>query len=109
VDVDSFGGIPETVLDKVRNRRRLITQDEITREVGRIQAGGADWMQVFGSGNTAAMANAVQAASGIRKVRRPPERVEAGYAVSEPGAIRPARLAFFAPALADTLILNRIE
>jgi hypothetical protein len=29
--------------------------------------------------------------------------------VSEPGAIRPARLAFFAPALADTLILNRIE
>jgi hypothetical protein len=109
VDVDSFGGIPETVLDKVRNRRRLITQDEITREVGRIQVGGADGMQVFGSGNTAAMANAVQAASGIRKVRRPPERVEAGYAVSEPGAIRPARLAFFAPALADTLILNRIE
>jgi predicted phage baseplate assembly protein len=109
VDVDSFGGIPETVLDKVRNRRRLITQDEITREVGRIQVGGADWMQVFGGGNNTAMANAVQAASVVRRPRRPPERVDAGYAVSEPGAIRPARLAFFAPALADTLILNRIE
>lgn len=109
VDVDSFGGIPETVLDKPQNRRRLITQDEISREVSRIQAGGADWMQVFGGADNAAIANAVQAVSGVRKVRRPPERVEAGYAVSEPGAIRPARLAFFAPALADTLILNRIE
>jgi hypothetical protein len=113
-DVDRFGGIPETVYDKrIRDGRvigrRLIAQDEITLEVGRIQAGGPDGMQVFGSGNTAAMANAIQTNPGVRRVRRPPERVEAGYAVSEPGAIRPARLAFFAPALADTLILNRIE
>lgn len=113
-DVDRFGGIPETVYDKrIRDGRvigrRLIAQDEITLEVGRIQTGGADGMQVFGSGDTAAMANAIQTNPGVRRVRRPPERVEAGYAVSEPGAIRPARLAFFAPALADTLILNRIE
>lgn len=95
VDVDNFGGIPETFLDKNQNGKRVLaTQDFITATVAHIT--GSQY------GN-----------SELKPVRGPAQRVEAGGAELEGNglegaAIRPARLAMFSPAVTDTLILNQI-
>lgn len=95
VDVDNFGGIPETFLDKNQNGKRVLaTQDFITATVAHIT--GSQY------GN-----------SELKPVRGPAQRVEAGGAELEGNglegaAIRPARLAMFSPTVADTLILNQI-
>ncbi|NOT87877.1 MAG: putative baseplate assembly protein [Lysobacter sp.] len=95
VDVDNFGGVPETFLDKNQNGKRVLaTQDFITATVAQITG------SQYGD-------------SGFKPVRGPAQRVEAGGAELEGnglegGTIRPARLAMFSPAVADTLILNQI-
>ena len=95
LDVDNFGGIPETFLDKNQNGKRVLaTQDFITATVAHITG------SQYGK-------------SELKPVRGPVQRVEAGGAELEKiglqsGAIRPARLAMFSPTVADTLILNQI-
>ena len=90
VDVDHFGGIPETFLDPSQNHKRvLVTQDVITKTVGIIT--GAQH-STFNS----------------KPADMPAQRVDAGGAALEGAAIRPARLAMFSPAVPDTLILNQI-
>lgn len=88
VDVDSFGGIPESILDPQSGVRRLIQQDEITALVESI-TGAANHEQ--------------------RSAPPPPARIEADIATRENKAIRPAQLACFVADLADTLILNLIQ
>jgi hypothetical protein len=95
VDVDRFGGIPETFLDPTQGGRRVLaTQSFITDTVSGIV--GRDKP----TANT--QSNAVKGAD------IPAQRVDAGGAELEGAVIRPARLAMFAPALPDTLILNQI-
>ena len=90
VDVDHFGGIPETFLDPSQNHKRvLVTQDVITETV-RIITGAQH--STFNS----------------KPADMPAQRVDAGGAALEGAAIRPARLAMFSPAVPDTLILNQI-
>jgi len=96
VDVDSFGGIPQTVLDPETGLRRLIRQDEITRVVAAIVGTQQD-------------ANPLPASAPSHPGAAPPARVEAGPAIREGTTIRPARLACFVPDVADTLILNPVQ
>lgn len=93
VDVDSFGGIPETVIDWQSGQRRLVTQDEITDIVQTIVYGDSDTGQDDEQGRPV----------------QPPARVEAGAAEREGERIRPARLACFVPGVPDTLILNPVQ
>jgi len=88
VDVDSFGGIPESVLDPQSGVRRLIRREEITEVV----------TAILGLANQEPLSAAP-----------PPARVEAGKAARENKRIRPAQLACFVADLADTLILNPIQ
>lgn len=94
VDVDNFGGIPETFNvaqngEKRSRKRVLATQDFITDIVGAIVDVDKD--------------NPMHGRAGV-----PAQRVEAGAAELEGTTIRPARLAMFSPAVPDTLILNQI-
>ena len=90
VDVDNFGGIPETFVDPQQNGKRvLVTQGFITDTVGTIT--GAN-----------------PTAFNLKPAETPAQRVAAGSAELEGAAIRPARLAMFSPAVPDTLILNQI-
>lgn len=98
VDVDSFGGIPETFLDTKPDGtvvRTLATQGFITQTVQRI-VGAGDQSQSHTT------------SSGKQGVALPADRVDAGGAEREGASIRPARLAMFTPAVPDTLILNQI-
>lgn len=94
VDVDHFGGIPETFLDKQTGKRVLATQSFITNTVGRIVGRDASQTDAFGIHD--------------KPPEIPAQRVDAGAAELEGGTIRPARLAMFSPAVPDTLILNQI-
>ncbi|QWP78977.1 putative baseplate assembly protein [Lysobacter sp. K5869] len=96
VDVDSFGAIPETVVDYHSQQRRLITQGEITDTVREILDGDSD-------------SNGFDDDDETHEPLQPPARVDAGRAEVEGERIRPARLAFFAPAIPDTLILNPVQ
>lgn len=85
VDVDIFGGIPEKQADElVPGERRLLTPDEIASRVQEL-------------------------ISASEEMNRPEARLRVNLADFEQGAIRPAQLAFLAPDVPDTLILNRIE
>ncbi|MGN7918123.1 putative baseplate assembly protein [Lysobacter sp. 22409] len=95
VDVDSFGGIPETVIDWQSDQRRLISQDEITDIVQAI---------VYGDSDSGFNGNDEQPIP-----VQPPARVEAGPAEPDGDTIRPARLACFVPNVPDTLILNPVQ
>jgi len=91
VDVDHFGGVPERSEDPATGARTLVTQDFITDTVHRIVGLADHDTSVPGS-----------APGG------PAERVAAARAAYLHGHLRPAQLAIFAPAVADTLILNQI-
>jgi predicted phage baseplate assembly protein len=95
VDVDSFGAIPEKTTD-TDGTRRLLTQSEISAQVQRI---------VNPSQHSEGFA-APKAQAGL------PAGVSAwpgGFDSSiVGGALRPAELAIFVPAVSDTLILNQI-
>ncbi len=85
VDVDTFGSIPEKQADElVPGERRLLTPDEISRRVQEL-------------------------ISASEEMNRPEARLRVNLADFEQGAIRPAQLAFLAPDVPETLILNRIE
>lgn len=95
VDVDSFGGIPETFLDATQGGKRVLaTQGFITATV----------QHIVGSDDATLNSNI----TGKKGIWIPAQRVEAGGAELEGGVIRPARLAMFTPAVPDTLILNQI-
>ncbi|MGO1000996.1 putative baseplate assembly protein [Lysobacter sp. CA196] len=110
VDVDSFGGIPETVFDPNAELdeqeqpipgRRLVRQDEITTIVRKIIYGEIGSGLVNGN-------NGSDGSDGAPVPIQPPARVEAGPAEPEGDTIRPARLACFVPGVPDTLILNPV-
>lgn len=79
VDVDAFGGVPERVADSETGERTLLTLDQIS-----------------------------DAVASIASQTKPAGRVDVNSAGIEVGRVRPAQLAFFSPAVPDTLILNQI-
>ena len=83
---DAFGGIPEKKA-AADGTRRLLTLDEMTDAVQQIVNPGAT------SGRTPS---------------RPQPRVNVNQADVERGALRPAQLAMFTSAVADTLTLNQV-
>jgi len=86
VDVDVFGGIPEKIAN-ADGTRRLLSLEEMTDAVKHlVDPGGA-----------------IGAASS-----RLSQRVDANLADFERGAVRPAQLAVFTPAVADTMTLNQV-
>ncbi|MGH8079794.1 MAG: putative baseplate assembly protein, partial [Lysobacter sp.] len=94
VDVDSFGAIPETRIDDNTGQRKLITQDGITQTVQRIlygDQGESDSDDEF------------------YEPVQPPSRVDAQRARRDGDSLLPAQLAFFSPAVPDTLILNPVQ
>lgn len=92
VDLDSFGGVPERVANP-DGTRRLLTLGEISATVSQIVTPtGVPW------GET----TQTLAAKG------PPRAISAAVAGMEKGAIRPAQLAIFTPAVPDTIALNQI-
>src|SRR5262249_5340980 len=96
VDIDSFGAIPETPVDRSSQQRRLVTPGEITDPVRQI---------IFGDWDS----NGLDDDDENPEPLQPPARIDAGRAEVEGDRIRPARLAFFAPAIPDTLILNPVQ
>jgi len=100
VDVNSFGAIPETELQydaDGHKTRELITQEGITDTVRRIVEGDE---KGFTSGSSQ---------QGAGEPLQPPSRIDAQAARVEDGRILPAQLAFFTPAVPDTLILNPVQ
>jgi predicted phage baseplate assembly protein len=83
VDLDAFGGVSEKTIDPSTGARELRTPDDITEAVRAIIE---------------------QTAKG----GHPADRVDAFPGGSDHGVIRPAELAIFTPAVADTLILNQL-
>ncbi|TQV82475.1 putative baseplate assembly protein [Exilibacterium tricleocarpae] len=88
VDVDTFGGVPEKKASAIGEsgvvERRLLSPDEIAETV-----------------------QAIIAESEAR--RRPNPSLSVNLAALENGVMRPAQLAFLAPDVPETLILNQIE
>lgn len=87
VEVTAFGGIPEKTADVDSNGqpiRRLLTPQEISNAVAAF-AGQ--------SGSQSAL----------------PWRIRAQSAGFEAGTMRPAQLACFTPAVADTLVVNQVQ
>ncbi|MGH9882394.1 MAG: putative baseplate assembly protein, partial [Pyrinomonadaceae bacterium] len=83
VDVDSFGGVPEKVTDQ-NGKRRLQTLEELATAVQQIVTPPAGSVG-------------------------PSQTVMAKLADFEGGALRPAQLAIFTPAVQDTIVLNQIK
>lgn len=95
VDVDSFGAIPEKKAD-AGGTRRLLTQSEISAEVQRIV-------------NPSQISNGVAASKAQAGLPSGVSSWPGGFDRSAGvGALRPAELAIFVPAVSDTLILNQI-
>lgn len=110
VDIDSFGAIPETVYDWQRKQRRLITQDGITETVERILHGEPNGKNANTGGlNNGSTGQGSGGGYDPYEPLQPPARVDARRAEPEGPRILPAQLAFFAPAVADTLILNPVQ
>lgn len=82
VDVDTFGGLPERIVDPQTGRRRPQTPEELI----------------------AAVKALVEASE---TTGRPPTRVTARLAGRENGTLRPAQLAYLTPAVPETLILTQ--
>jgi len=83
VDLDAFGGVSEQTIDASTGARVLRTPDDITEAVRAI-------VEPTAQGS------------------HPGDRVDAFPGGSDHGVIRPAELAIFTPAVADTLILNQL-
>ena len=92
VDVDAFGGIPEKTSDE-DGTRRLLTLDELAETVQAI-------VDPEEFGGTSQSGGVVQSG--------PAQIVNANQAGYENGALRPAQLAIFSPAVPDTIVLNQI-
>ena len=90
VDVDAFGGIAEKVTG-TDGTRRLRTLDEMSLTVQGIVGPVA--------GGSAKQGDAAKTS----------QIVGAGLADHEGGALRPAQLAIFTPAVPDTMVLNQIK
>ncbi|NNG00301.1 MAG: putative baseplate assembly protein [Desulfobacteraceae bacterium] len=113
VDVDAFGGIPEKIDDN--GARRLLIPEEISETVSCLSTRWShDDMEAKCKGVTSDKEcneyflckekyGIVGDKSGIK------HRLRVNLAGWENGVMRPAQLAFLAPDLPDTLILNRIE
>jgi predicted phage baseplate assembly protein len=78
IDIDAFGGIPERKAN-ASGERVLLSLDELSARV-----------------------------KAIASRSRPAQRVRVHVAAVDHGRVRPAQLAVFTPAVADTLILNQI-
>jgi hypothetical protein len=107
VDVDNFGGIPEKVVNDATGKRALLTQDQVTAFVDTI-VGRLDGDDKH-NGLAAGSASPTMLWGVPIPGERPAHRVEAGRAAFERGVLRPAQLAIFTPAVADTLILNQLH
>jgi predicted phage baseplate assembly protein len=107
VDVDNFGGIPEKVVNDATGKRALLTQDQVTAFVDAI-VGRLDGDDKH-NGLAAGSASPTMLWGVPIPGERPAHRVEAGRAAFERGVLRPAQLAIFTPAVADTLILNQLH
>lgn len=92
VDVDAFGGIPERRANP-DGTRRLLTLGEISNAVAQIVNPSIETAQYAAS----------------KRPPGPPRAVTAVAAGFEKGAIRPAQLAIFTPAVSDTIALNQIN
>jgi Baseplate J-like protein len=86
VDVDVFGGIPEKIAN-ADGTRRLLSLEEMTDAVKHLVDPGG----VIGAASS-----------------RLSQRVDVNLADFERGAVRPAQLAIFTPAVADTMTLNQV-
>ena len=95
VDVDTFGGIPEKISEN--GERRLITPNEISECVDCISNQGT----IKNNENCKKYSN-VEKTKGVGRLR-------VSLADLEDHVIRPAQIAFLAPEVPETLILNRIE
>ncbi len=96
VDVDAFGAVPERVSHTttdpdgtLRTTRELLSQEKIVEEVQRIVGPNAP------------------TSAGARPVDRQLPNVAAWPGGLDQGALRPAEVAVFTPAVTDTLILNQ--
>lgn len=113
VDVDAFGGIPEKIAEE-DGKRRLLTPDEVSEAVACLTTEWShDDMDTFCADKTAN--NECDKFTNCKKYGHfgkkssVNQRLPVNLADFEQGAIRPAQLAFLAPDVPDTLILNRIE
>lgn len=82
VDVDTFGGLPEKIVDPQTGQRRLQTPEELITAVKKL----VEESEATG---------------------RPLARVTANLAGRENGTLRPAQLAYLTPAVPETLILTQ--
>ncbi|MBW2636493.1 MAG: putative baseplate assembly protein [Deltaproteobacteria bacterium] len=113
VDVDTFGGIPEKIAEENGNRR-LLTPDEVSEAVACLTTEWSyDDMDTFCATATANIEctkfENCKKYGHFGKKSSVNQRLPVNLADFEQGAIRPAQLAFLAPDVPDTLILNRIE
>lgn len=113
VDVDTFGGIPEKIAEEDGNRR-LLTPDEVSEAVACLTTEWSyDDMDTFCATATANIEctkfENCKKYGHFGKKSSVNQRLPVNLADFEQGAIRPAQLAFLAPDVPDTLILNRIE
>ncbi len=108
-DVDTFGGIPEKVIEN--GERRLLTPNEISESVDclSIQWTTNDmeaWYEEYenyGYYEECKKYGNVEITKGVR------QRLKVNLAGLEDGVIRPAQLAFLTPDVPETLILNQIK
>ena len=117
VDVDTFGGIPEKIIDN--DERRLLTPDEIAESVDCFstkwsQDDMESWCESMGFEGYEGYEECekyklcekygkVEQTEGVR------QRLKVNLAALEGSVIRPAQLAFLTPDVPDTLILNQIK
>jgi hypothetical protein len=113
VDADAFGGIPEKIAEE-DGKRRLLTPDEVSEAVACLTT---EWSHDDMDGHCADLTahpecdkfKNCKKYGHFGKKSSVNQRLPVNLADFEQGAIRPAQLAFLAPDVPDTLILNRIE
>jgi Baseplate J-like protein len=106
VDVDAFGAIPEKLLDE-GGARRLVTQAQVSEAVADVLARRSQAARLAHQG-LASSGRQGLGRQGLVPTGLPPD-VIAFPGGGEHGVLRPAELAIFTPAVADTLILNPLS